>query len=142
MIAEALARRKDLGQKIADLTTRITQNGLVVKGEVPTEDQRSLLEELTRLHDERETIIIQINHANIKHGLMERAIRRNKYRALEQLYRQAANTSRSSLRYGRDELVYEPTIPVAELADKANAYAELARGEDLEIQMIDWNESI
>lgn len=136
-LAEALAQRKDLTKKIAELGVRATSNSTVEKGEVPYENVLDLLNQIESLSKELQQLTVSINLTNNKNGIMEKSTLRDMYRNMSNVYRNVANATRTS-RYGRDEIIYVPTVDIKEMNKTADDYANQARKLDIEIQQIDW----
>ncbi len=82
-VAEALAERKALQDRLASLTTRARKNVLVTEGRQPLESPDTLLKEITATLELWEKRVVQINRANsqiiLPNGmtLMEAIIRRD-----------------------------------------------------------------
>lgn len=140
-LAEALAERKDITKKIAELGTRACANATVEKGETPLENVGEIITEIESLSSQLQKLIVNINLTNNQHGIMEKSTLRDMYRNLSLMYRNVASSSRTS-RYGRDEISYVTTVDVKEMNKKADEYSNQARKLDMEIQQTDWEAEI
>lgn len=146
-LAEALAQRKDLTTKIAELEKRAKSVATVQEGQTPVEDPIAL----AALVQERTFGLIElvkrINRANVQPlpdeeppvNLAELIVERDHLRRLASFYQSFAEEGKpNSVRYSRLEIAVISTIPVGEYIAKAEAMAERARKIDLKIQKLDW----
>lgn len=140
-LAEALAQRRDLDTKIRELTSRAQNAALKPRGGSADEDVGKLMAEIDQARSDLTDLIVRINEANIKHGIMRRTIQREGLQQLAEIYRAQAQASRvprtRSMFEGANEPL-EPALPLAELQARADSLKEQARALDLEIQALDW----
>ena len=146
-IAEALAKRKDLTTKIADLERRAKAAATVQEGQTPSEDAASLALDVQARTMELMALVKQINSANVRQlegeadgmNLADLIVERDHLRKLSQFYRAFAEAGTQTVdRYSRSEIAIVSLISVGENLSLADAYSEQARALDLKIQRLDW----
>ena len=149
-LAEALIKRADLKNRIAQISSRMTENVLVMEGDEPDEDIAKLQIQYDSAMNELEEVIIYINKTNSETMLdgelsLAAAIakrdciksRITTYRAL----RDAATKKTNRFdRYERNpEAKYVRTLEVSSLQKATDDLSRQYRELDTKIQGRNWN---
>ena len=144
-LAEALIARGDIQKRLAQLQDRLKRSSWVQEGEQPHEDPAKLRREIAALVTQLETLIFQINRANISTRLpsgvtLTEALAQRDTLALHQnILRSVADAASERVdRYGRAEIRRLPTIDVGQLRDEIDALAKQQRAIDTVIQATNW----
>jgi hypothetical protein len=144
-LAEALAERKALMTKTAELAERMRANVLVHEGDTPAESVESLRPEYDAAIRELAALIKAINRTNVAtrledgHTLAEAITDRDmlqmRHRALEAL---ASSATTRVTRYARAELRTLVTVDVPTLRRDVDTLARELRELDTRIQATNW----
>lgn len=144
-LGEALTRRSDLQTRMVELRNRLAQSARVQEGEKPHEDPGALLEEFDAVADELESLVGQINRANLAvrlpdgRTLTEALARRDSLTLRHQTLRALAEAAAEKHdRYSRSEIKIESTVAVAEIRRKVDDLARERRELDVAIQEANW----
>lgn len=146
-LAEALMQRADLQRRIEQMRGRIRSNARYQEGEEPPEDPGALVEEVSRLLDELETLVVAVNLTNSTTRLpsgvtmTEALARRETLRARFTLLSGAADAAQgigAASRQMRSELREFAALPVRDLRRRADEVARAGRELDVEIQRANW----
>lgn len=146
IVGEALTRRSDLQKRIAQLQDRLSANALVQEGEEPPESPEELQAEHTRLCDELERLIAQINHTNantklptgetVTEGLARRDVLALRRSGLRVMVRAAMNDGFP--RYSRSEIRMVRQVSVSEVQTQIDELAKQRRELDTLLQAHNW----
>lgn len=144
-LAEGLVLRADAKRRIERLRERLKSAALVQEGEEPPENPNDLLDELTRLLQQTETLIERVNRTNLQAvlqsgttltaALAKRDILSVHFAVLETT---ATAATPKFDRMNRSEIKKVPTIKVAELRRQMDDLARQRRELDTEIQAANW----
>lgn len=146
LLAEALAERADVTRRIEALRTRLMGVARVQEGESPDEDPAALLNEITELLAQLETLIRRINATNSVTpfegiGTLTDALARRdvlaKTRQILVAVADAAATRQD--RYSRQEIKYVATMNVSQLRTQADEAGRAYRDLDTRIQRLNWS---
>lgn len=156
LIGEALNRRGDLQNRIAQLQDRLRACVVTQEGEEPPEDPGALMREIDRLCTELEGLIAKINHANASARLADgvtvtEALARRDVIALRQGALRATIKSATGeggalgggfSRYSRSEIRTVRHVRVSELQDRLDALAKQRRELDNRVQEHNWQTAL
>lgn len=144
-LAEALIRRKALQENIDQLRSRLVKVAKVQEGDAPAEPPQALLTALDTTLQELQTLIVQINRANlgatlpdgltIMEAIAQRDILKLRRNTLDALANSAVPVHD---RFTRTELKYVPTVDVAEIRQEVDQLAKAYRELDAAIQAVNW----
>ena len=143
-LAEALIKRADLKQRIAELEHRLRASAKIQLGDNPPENPDDLLEELTKAFQDLELLIIAIDHTNaisllegkpLVEWLTKRNMLQKRRQTLLSLIDQA---SMPSYRVTKTEIRYVSTLKVPELIKEADELAKCFRELDIKLQAANW----
>ncbi|HEY7348045.1 MAG TPA: DIP1984 family protein [Ktedonobacterales bacterium] len=144
-LSEALILRGDIQKRLAELQDRLKRSAWVQEGEKPHEDPAKLRAEVTALVKQLQTLIFQINQANVTTRLesgmtlTEALAFRDAITLHQNILRSVADAASERVdRYGRAEIRRIPTINVAQLRDEIDALAKQRREIDTVIQAANW----
>jgi hypothetical protein len=144
-LAEALIRRKALKENLEQLASRLKRVARVQEGDTPAERPQELLTALEADLQELQTLIVQINRANLGATLadgttlMEAIVRRDILKLRRETLAALANSALPVQdRYTRTELKYVPTVDVAELRKEVDRLSKTYRELDATIQAANW----
>lgn len=147
-LAEALAERADLQNRLSQLERRLSLNARVQEGESPAEDPRELLTELDDLSARLEELVFRINKTNalVEDGgesltllLARRDSQSNRLRILREFLDCAsALTERAT----RAEIRIKSTVPVSDLRKQVDAQSKALRTLDARIQSLNWTHEL
>jgi len=143
-IAEALALRSDLQNRLEQLKQRLVKNARTQEGDVPAENPIELESELEEVAQQLTSMIQRINRTNaatrfgsqtLADALAERDVLKIRYNA----YRELANAASTAQgRTTRSEIKFISTVSVAATQRKADDLAREYRELDTRIQEADW----
>jgi len=143
-IAEALALRSDLQNRLEQLKQRLVKNARIQEGDVPAENPIELESELEEVAQQLTSMIQRINRTNavtrfgsqtLADALAERDVLKIRYNA----YRELANAASTAQgRTTRSEIKFISTVSVAATQRKADELAREYRELDTRIQEADW----
>jgi len=148
-LAEALAERKTLQDKLTRLRARLVANARVQEGDQPAERPEALLGEANDTAAALEILIVRINRTNIAAELpgeplltiMEAVARRDTLRvrltALSELVA-AAQPGPQRFALTRSEIRSRPTVDVAGLQQQVDTQAREIRELDTRLQAANW----
>jgi predicted TIM-barrel fold metal-dependent hydrolase len=144
-LGEALARRTELQNRLAQVRDRLRVSALVQEGDTPAEDPQPLLAELERLADELEWLIAAINRTNaetrlssgptLTQALARRDVLGLRHSALKAV---ADATAQQQARYSRSEIRLVRTFDVAAVRRRVDELGRDQRTLDVEIQAANW----
>ncbi len=144
-LANALAERADLQNRISQMQARLNNNALVQEGEQPAEDPNELLKELEEDYQRLEWLISRINLTNaavkvesgktISDLLARRDCLTSRVRALREFLTAASTRVR---RGTVGEIRIKSTVNVRQLQKQADALSKELRELDEAIQEKNW----
>lgn len=144
-LAQALAERAAVQTRIAEIERRLGGAVLVQEGEAPVEDPQALLGEATQCFARLTALVAAINATNaatafdaartITDAIAERDTLARRQRFLTAV----AEAATPGSRFGRSEIKFVPTVPVAELRATADANAQAYRQLDERLQQLNWS---
>jgi len=144
-LAEALIARGEIQKRLAQLQDRLKRSAWVQEGEDPHEDPAKLRNQVAALIQEIQTLIFQINRANmttrLESGmtLTEALAFRDAITLHQNILRSVADAASERVdRYGRAEIRRIPTIDVSQLRDEIDTLARQRREIDTAIQAANW----
>jgi hypothetical protein len=144
-LAEALAERKALKNKMEELKQRIYRNAQAQEGEAPAERPEALIDELRIATTRFALLAARINATNATstldggEGLGEAILRKDMLRYLHQVCTNLADKATPALdRYSRREIRTVAAVDVAALRAQADAQARAYRELDLRVQQTNW----
>ncbi|HET9110062.1 MAG TPA: DIP1984 family protein [Ktedonobacterales bacterium] len=144
-LAEALIARGDIQKRLTQLQDRLQRSSWVQEGEKPHEDPARLRHEIAGLVTQLQTLIFQINQANIStrldsgETLTEALAQRDAITLHQNILRSVADAASERVdRYGRAEIRRVPTVDVALLREEIDALAKQRREIDVRIQARNW----
>lgn len=156
VIAEALAKRKDVLNESSLVQTRITENGVRYEDETDEEkeDLAPLFARLDELLNEAQGLTVSINKVNNATSfafegetltLMEAIALRERLMSEQRIYASLATTKEDRYSYrGRtkDDLKVIRRFPARDLRKKADAAALRLRRLDMAIQKVNWSTEV
>lgn len=144
-LAEALILRSDYQKRVEQLKHRLIQNVRVQEGDLPNEEPKLLVEELTELLVKLEKLIQDINRTNLhtkidqsqslSDALTTRDIIGQERKIYSELIEQA--TERHD-RYSRSEIKYVTIIQVKDTQKHVDELSQKYRLLDVKIQELNW----
>jgi hypothetical protein len=144
-LAEALILRGDMQKKVASLRERIAQYAVVQKGDKPHEDPQKLLKEVAGVIGEQETLVYQINRANLGAKLPDgrtltaALAHRDALTARHSVIKAAIDGAKQQQpRYGLKEIKWVATVDVPKLQKQADELAKQIRELNVQIQAANW----
>lgn len=144
-LAEALLLRADMQKKLASLRERIGKNAVVQHGDKPHEDPAKLLEEAFSVLKEFESLVFQINQANLNNrlpdgrSLTKSIAHRDTLVAQHSLIQHGiAHTQKEPDRYSMAEIKWVATLKVANLQKQSEDLAKKIRELNAAIQETNW----
>ena len=143
-LAEALNRRADLQNKVAQIRQRLANNVKVQEGDEPAESPENLFSELDGTIAELEEMIVRINKTNqqtqVGGTTLTQMIARKDMLSLRHSVLngalEAANVTRD--RYSRSEIKFVRTVDVAALQAMVDRTAKSIRETDTALQQANW----
>lgn len=147
-LANALADRSNMQQRLADLERRLNNNAKVQAGEEPAENPAALLAEIDEIVAAMEKLIAKINLVNsttIVDGmtLTELLAKRDCLKMRVNIMRGFLNNASSKVdRYTKTEIAIKSTVSVAELQKEVDRYSKELREIDEKIQECNWTTEI
>ena len=152
-LAQALADRKALADRVTALSNRARKSVVTVQGHQPSESVRDLLSQIDRTLEQWEQRVVQINRANqailLADGmtLMEALARRDRLTRslaiMNELIQAALGPQHE--RYAMVPREMSPVVPAVDLAvlqDQADRLSQERMQLDLAIQEAGWNHDI
>lgn len=143
-LANALAERSRLQQRMSELENRLNNNAKVQDGEQPAEEPGELLKELDGVIGSLEALIAKINLVNSATAvdgvtLTELLAKRDCLKARLKIMRGFLdNASRKVDRYTKTEIAVKSTVSVSELQKEVDGYSKELRLIDEKIQELNW----
>ncbi len=144
-LAEALAERKAINDKIRTLSERYQRSVIVQEGDVPPETPAELWNALVSAMDQWRNLVIRINRTNMTARLpsgltvMEALAERDRLKHLQEIANEASTVAGGQReRFGRQEIRYVATADVAELRQTADSIFDQYHRLDVEIQSVGW----
>jgi len=143
-LANALAQRSFLQQRLAELEKRLGNNAKVQAGEEPAEEPQQLLEEMEQVLQQLEELIAKINLVNSRTStkgltLTQWLARRDCLKLRLNILRGFLEKASSKVdRYSKSEIVIRSTVPVPQLQKQVDAYSKELRLVDETIQELNW----
>lgn len=147
-IAEALAERADLNQRLGLLTERMNAVANVQEGDKPAEDAEALLIEATKVIDRIEEITVSINLANNRAKtsggitVMEAVAHREAIQRQIGVLKGLVQSAQGRERWGRDEIRHMPTVDIAVLNQEIDGLQRQRRALDITIQKANWQNDV
>lgn len=147
LLAEALRERADAQRQLATLRDRISDSARYTEGEEPAENASALLEEAESVIDRLQSLILQINRANLEAVLADgrtltaALAERDALRARFGLLKAAADAAtggREAFRFGRQELRTFAALDVMDLRRRVDEVARQIRDLDLAIEQVNF----
>ena len=164
-LAEALAERKSLQDRLARLQARLVVNAKVQEGDQPAEVPAELLNEVERTLDSIKRLTIAINRTNSQtfmadpggaahqsvsengsrgdsQSIMEAIAERDRLQSQKHTLDTLSDAVRLDTRgYGvtRNEIKWRPTLDVAALQSEIDRVAQTYRALDTQIQAANWS---
>lgn len=144
-LAEALIERKGLQKKLERLSERLVNNAKTQDGEVPAEDPKALLMEITDTRGELTTLVIRINKTNsftmLEPGLSladALAIRDGIAKKRNILSKFSEALTEPVRAYGRQEIRYRRTMELPEIQVMIDRLSAEYNSLDARIQGKNW----
>lgn len=143
-LANALAERSRLQQRLSELENRLNNNAKVQEGEQPAENPQDLLQEMDETLRSLEALIAKINLVNsattadgvtITELLAKRDCLKMRLKVMRGFLE---NASRKVDRYAKTEIVVKSTVSVSDLQKEVDAYSKELRLTDEKIQELNW----
>lgn len=143
-LANGLAERSRLQQRLSELENRLNNNAKVQEGEQPAENPQDLLQEMDETLRSLETLIAKINLVNsattadgvtITELLAKRDCLKMRLKVMRGFLE---NASRKVDRYAKTEIVVKSTVSVSDLQKEVDAYSKELRLTDERIQELNW----
>jgi uncharacterized coiled-coil protein SlyX len=147
-LANALAERSNLQQRLSELEKRLNNNAKVQAGEEPAEDPKTLLKEYDEDLAALQALIARINLANsatradgvtLTEMLAERDCLKLKLKAMRGFL---DNASAKVDRYTKSEIAIRSTVSVKELQKELDDCSKKLRLLDEKIQELNWTTEI
>lgn len=145
-LAELLNERKNVKEEIKKVKERLYLSAKMQEGDsVPVEPPEDLKNELIRLYERLNELIVMINKTNMNtvesgKSLMELIAERDKNTGIADiLHRLADSATPKSERFSRNEIRFIPSVDVKAIRKEADSYARSAREIDNQIQAVNWN---
>ncbi|MFE7064963.1 DIP1984 family protein [Sutcliffiella sp. NPDC057660] len=144
-LAEALILRSDYQKRVEQLKHRLIQNVRVQEGDLPNEEPKMLVEELTELLVKLEKLIQDINRTNLhtkidqSHSLSDALTTRDIIGQERKIYSELIEqaTERHD-RYSRSEIKYVTIIQVKDTQKHVDELSQKYRLLDVKIQELNW----
>lgn len=143
-LANGLAERSRLQQRLSELENRLNNNAKVQEGEQPAENPQDLLQEMDETLRSLEALIAKINLVNsattadgvtITELLAKRDCLKMRLKVMRGFLE---NASRKVDRYAKTEIVVKSTVSVSDLQKEVDAYSKELRLTDERIQELNW----
>lgn len=143
-LANALAERSRLQQRLSELENRLNNNAKVQEGEQPAENPQDLLQEMDETLRSLEALMAKINLVNsattadgvtITELLAKRDCLKMRLKVMRGFLE---NASRKVDRYAKTEIVVKSTVSVSDLQKEVDAYSKELRLTDEKIQELNW----
>ena len=147
-LAEALALRSDLQNKIASLRERIGKNVIVQEGKEPNENPDNLIKEAFGVLKELRELVSKINKTNSSSKLpdgssiTEAIAKRDELTQQHSLLSHAVEHSTQDYRYLMSEVSGVSCVDVKKLQKQSDDLAGKIRELNLKIQEANWNISL
>ena len=144
-LAEALITRSDYQKKVEHLKNRLIQNAVVQEDDLPSEEPKELMKELTRQLDRLRELIQLINKTNLLTEydkgltLADALTKRDLLGRERQIYSdllEHANVRHD--RYSRTEIKYVSTIDIKKTQKLVDELSKNYRLLDMKIQELNW----
>lgn len=146
LLAEALARRAELSNRLAELQDRAESSVHYQEGDAPAEDPVELVAESDRVAGELEWLIRRINATNLATEfepgmrITDALARRDVLRKRHQLRAQLAEVATHTMRRGtRSEIRMLTAIDVRATRSAADELARELRELDTRVQQCNWS---
>lgn len=143
-LANALAERSNLQERLSELEKRLNNNAKVQAGEQPAEDPQALLKEFDETLDALEKLVAQINLANsatVSDGvtLTEMLAKRDCLRMKLKVMRGFLDNASAKVdRYSKSEIAIRSTVSVKDLQKEVDDCSRTLRLLDEKIQELNW----
>lgn len=143
-LAAALSERADLQRKLSEIGIRLNNNAKVQEGEMPSESPGELMEELGRMSERLEELILRINLTNSRtmcgdKTLTELLAHRDCLKGRIQIMRNFLDHSSDKVnRMTHSEIKIKSTVPVAEIQKQVDGLSKELRRCDEQIQEMNW----
>lgn len=143
-LASALSERKDIQNRISELSVRLNNNAKVQDGDKPAEDPIVLMGELDRLLKRLEELMARINLTNSRtvsdgRTITEILAHRDCLKKKIELTRSFLNTASNKVnRMTRTEIKIVSTVSVSEIQADLDELSKQLRITDEKIQELNW----
>lgn len=148
-LAEALAERKSLQDRLAMMTNRARQSVTVAEGQKPTESPEVLMQSMEEVLGQWETLVTRINRTNLQtllpngKTIMEAIAQRDRINRMLQILKGLSDTLMGTGQnhfemMGRRDIMVVPAIDVAALQQRIDELAAERMKVDLMIQEAGW----
>jgi hypothetical protein len=148
-LAEALLLRADIQKKVASLRDRITRYAVVQEGDAPAEDPQKLLGQVAGALDRLESLVFQINRANLENKLADgrtltaAMAARDALLQRHSIYQAAiSGSAREPDRYGLKEVKWVHVLDVASLQKQSDDLSKQVRVINAAIQEANWKTEV
>jgi hypothetical protein len=145
ILAEALARRAELSDRLSQLGRRALSSVHYQEGETPAEDPTELVTESDRVAEELEWLIRRVNATNLATefepgmSVTDALARRDVLRKRHQLRAQLADAGTRTMPRGmRSEIRMLTAVDVRATRSEADGLARELRELDTRIQQVNW----
>ncbi len=148
-LAEALAERKSLQDRLAMMTNRAQQSVTVAEGQKPTESPEVLMQSMEEVLGQWETLVTRVNRTNLQtllpngKTIMEAIAQRDRISRMLQILKGLSDTLMGTGQnhfdmMGRRNIMVVPAIDVAALQQRIDELAAERMQVDLMIQEAGW----
>jgi ferritin-like metal-binding protein YciE len=144
-IAEALINRADLQKKISQIKIRLSNNSKIQEGEKPTEEPKTLIQELDICLVQLEELIVSINKANInnivedKKSIMDLIAAKEVLKLNISIKREFFNSASQLVQnYSKTEIKVYSTIDVVKVQKELDSLSQQLRKLEIKIQESNW----
>lgn len=144
-LAQALAERAAVQTRIAEIEGRLAGAVLVQEGEAPVEDPQALLAEAEHCFARLTALVAAINATNAAtpfdagRTITDAIAQRDTLARRQRFLGSVADAATPGARFGRSEIKFVPTVPVADLRAQADANAKAHRELDERLQQLNWS---
>lgn len=143
-IAEALILRADIQKRIAQLKVRLNNNAKIQENEEPSEDPKLLLNELDKLIEELNILIVKINKTNSLSKvdgvyIVDLIAKKDTLSLKTNILREFLNNASSKVDvYSAKEIKIYSSISVAKLQKEIDKLSKIIRETDTTLQKANW----
>lgn len=143
-IAEALILRADIQKRIAQLKVRLNNNAKIQENEEPSEDPKLLLNELDKLIEELNILIVKINKTNSLSKvdgvyIVDLIAKKDTLSLKTNILREFLNNASSKVDvYSAKEIKIYSSVSVAKLQKEIDKLSKIIRETDTTLQKANW----